>query len=275
MEKKLMTRRRLLQVAGTAAGAALIRSPGGAWAQQAQRLSIATGGTGGVFYVYGGGIANVLTKTLPNTKVTAEATAAAVDNCKLIGARKADLAFCPGDVMYDAYVGTGKLQVQDPGSNSADHLRELRSFCGLGRIGDQIPSRPSGETGVAWRSRERNGGESGEDSGSHRDRSGQRDQAGSFERGRIRRGDERPEDRRFLLVRRPAHGRHHGPGGHSRGPHSNPGHEGDCSQAAGKVRPGLFPGGRFPKGLTRAWKTTSPPRRLPSELSAMRRWRRT
>ena len=138
MEKKLMTRRRLLQVAGTAAGAALIRSPGGAWAQQAQRLSIATGGTGGVFYVYGGGMANVLTKTLPNTKVTAEATAAAVDNCKLIGARKADLAFCPGDVMYDAYVGTGKLQVQDPRSNSADHLRELCSFCGLGRIGGQI-----------------------------------------------------------------------------------------------------------------------------------------
>ena len=114
MEKKLMTRRRLLQIAGTAAGAALIRSPGRAWAQQARRLSIATGGTGGVFYVYGGGMANVLTKTLPNTKVTAEATAAAVDNCKLIGARKADLAFCPGDVMYDAYVGRESFKSKIP-----------------------------------------------------------------------------------------------------------------------------------------------------------------
>jgi hypothetical protein len=113
MEKKLMTRRTLLQIAATAAGAALIGS-NRAWAQQARRLSIATGGTGGVFYVYGGGVANVLTKTLPDTKVTAEATAAAVDNCKLIGARKADLAFCPGDVMYDAYVGRESFKSKIP-----------------------------------------------------------------------------------------------------------------------------------------------------------------
>ena len=84
------------------------------WAQQTRSFSIATGGTGGVYYVMGGGIANMLTKYLPNAKVTAEATAAAVDNGKLIEARKADLAFMPGDVSYDAYMGQGKFKNKIP-----------------------------------------------------------------------------------------------------------------------------------------------------------------
>ncbi|MGA2958812.1 MAG: TAXI family TRAP transporter solute-binding subunit [Thermodesulfobacteriota bacterium] len=109
-----ITRRSFLQVAGATLGTVLVTSPGRLWAQQARRLSIATGGTGGVFYVLGGGIANMLTKNLPNTKVTAEATAAAVDNCKLIGARKADLAFSPGDVLYDAYVGQEEFKSKIP-----------------------------------------------------------------------------------------------------------------------------------------------------------------
>ncbi len=112
LEKKI-TRRTFLQMTGTTLGAALAASPGELWAQQRQ-LSIATGGTGGVFYVLGGGIANMLTKTLPNIKVTAEATAAAVDNCKLVGARKADLAFSPGDVLYDAFVGRENFKAKVP-----------------------------------------------------------------------------------------------------------------------------------------------------------------
>ena len=34
------------------------------------RLSIATGGTGGVFYPYGGGIAKVITQYVPNVEAT-------------------------------------------------------------------------------------------------------------------------------------------------------------------------------------------------------------
>ncbi len=112
LDRKL-TRRNFLQATGATMGATLLLTPGELWAQQRQ-LSIATGGTGGVFYVMGGGIANMLTKTLPNLKVTAEATAAAVDNCKLIGARKADLAFSPGDVTYDAFVGREAFKAKVP-----------------------------------------------------------------------------------------------------------------------------------------------------------------
>jgi len=46
-----------------------------------------------VFYVVGGGIAAVISKYLPGVEATAEVTAASVDNCKLIMAKKADLGF--------------------------------------------------------------------------------------------------------------------------------------------------------------------------------------
>jgi len=75
-------------------------SPGGT-----QRLSIATGGTGGVFYPYGGGIAKVLSEQLPGTEVTAEVTAASVDNLKFIKQGNSDLAFSMADVAADAAAG--------------------------------------------------------------------------------------------------------------------------------------------------------------------------
>ena len=74
------------------------------------RLSVATGGTGGVYYVFGGGIAQVLSKNIPQVEATAEVTAASVDNCKLIHARKADMALVMADVAYDAFKGTGRFK---------------------------------------------------------------------------------------------------------------------------------------------------------------------
>ncbi len=74
------------------------------------RLSVATGGTGGVYYVFGGGIAQVISKNIPNVDATAEVTAASVDNCKLIQAQKADLALIMADVGYDAFKGLGRFK---------------------------------------------------------------------------------------------------------------------------------------------------------------------
>jgi uncharacterized protein len=42
-----------------------------AWAQKTVRLSIATGGTGGVYYPMGGGMANILSKYIPYLEATA------------------------------------------------------------------------------------------------------------------------------------------------------------------------------------------------------------
>jgi len=91
---------------------------GWAQAKPTARISIATGGTGGVFYVMGGGIAAVVSKYVPGVEATAEVTAASVDNCKLIGARKADLGFVLADTAYDGYAGlerfksTGKIPLR-------------------------------------------------------------------------------------------------------------------------------------------------------------------
>ena len=53
------------------------------WRPTARFLSIATGGTGGVYYPYGGGLAKVLNENLPGVRATAEVTSASVDNLKL------------------------------------------------------------------------------------------------------------------------------------------------------------------------------------------------
>ena len=74
------------------------------------RLSIATGGTGGVYYPYGGGIAKVITEHVPNTEATAEVTAASVDNLKFIRDHKADMAFTTADTLADGINGTGAFK---------------------------------------------------------------------------------------------------------------------------------------------------------------------
>lgn len=70
-----------------------------------QRLSIATGGTGGVYYPYGGGIAKVISDHLDGVEATAEVTAGTVDNLKFIANRSADLGFALADSLDDAFRG--------------------------------------------------------------------------------------------------------------------------------------------------------------------------
>jgi TRAP transporter TAXI family solute receptor len=71
------------------------------------RLSIATGNTGGVYYPYGGGLARVISQSVPRVDATAEVTAASVDNLKLIQLGKADIAFVLTDTLDDAVHGRG------------------------------------------------------------------------------------------------------------------------------------------------------------------------
>ena len=60
---------------------------------QAQNLSIATGGTGGVYYPMGGGLAAALSKYVPGMQATAEVTGGSVDNLKLIGSGQSEIGF--------------------------------------------------------------------------------------------------------------------------------------------------------------------------------------
>ena len=69
------------------------------------RLSIATGGAGGVYQVYGGGLADLLSDELPDSPTTAETTSASVDNLVLVANGDSDLAFALEDSAIDAVNG--------------------------------------------------------------------------------------------------------------------------------------------------------------------------
>lgn len=88
----------------------LLAAFGLALAAQAQNISVATGGTGGVYYPMGGGLAAVLSKYVPGMQATAEVTGGSVDNLKLIGSGKPYVGFSMSDAAQDAYKGDDKFK---------------------------------------------------------------------------------------------------------------------------------------------------------------------
>ena len=106
-----------MRLAAAVAVAVLLAAATSAPAQQSRQLSIATGGTGGVYYPLGGGFGNILGKAIPGVTATAQVTGGSVDNLRLIGSGKADIAFSQVDAAWDAINGTdkfttGKLAIQ-------------------------------------------------------------------------------------------------------------------------------------------------------------------
>ena len=107
--------------------AAVVLPAAGLEAQQAQpqtkfSFSIATGGTGGVWYPLGGAIGGIIGRTVPNTEATSEATTAAIDNLKLLTAGRTGMAFC-----YDYHVvwaNDGKV----PGLQGKHNVRLVLGF---------------------------------------------------------------------------------------------------------------------------------------------------
>src|SRR3954464_693489 len=81
-----------------------------AMAAQAQNISIATGGTGGVYYPLGGGMAAMLSKYVPGIQATAEVTGGSVANLQLIATGKPYLGMTMADATLDAYKGEDKFK---------------------------------------------------------------------------------------------------------------------------------------------------------------------
>ena len=95
-------------LAALAAAALVAALP--ATAQQGTRISITTGGTGGVYYPLGGGMANILSKYIPGLQATAEVTGGSIDNLKLLGAGKTEVAFSMVDAAWEAAQGEDKFK---------------------------------------------------------------------------------------------------------------------------------------------------------------------
>jgi uncharacterized protein len=92
----------------TIAAAATLAAAGPAAAQT--QLSIATGGTGGVYYPIGGGIAELINNHVEGYSAVAEVTGASVENMALINTGDSDFALALADTVYQAYTGTGALE---------------------------------------------------------------------------------------------------------------------------------------------------------------------
>lgn len=72
-------------------------------------ITIATGGTSGVYYPLGAGIGTILEEELgANTSV--QATQASVENVNLVLTNRAEIAFITGDTAYQAYHGIGSFE---------------------------------------------------------------------------------------------------------------------------------------------------------------------
>lgn len=84
----------------TLAAATLVLAAVPASAQE--QLSIATGGTGGVYYPIGGGLAEIINNHVEGYAATAEVTGASVENMGLIATGDADVALGLADTVQQA-----------------------------------------------------------------------------------------------------------------------------------------------------------------------------
>ena len=88
---------------------AVMSLPGTAQART-EFISIGTGGTGGVYYPYGGGLAEIWTKHVKNVRAVAEVTGASVENIKLAHKGETVVGEVMGDVAFESYYGKGRFE---------------------------------------------------------------------------------------------------------------------------------------------------------------------
>jgi uncharacterized protein len=102
-----LTRRNTLATLAALAASSLSGSP--LLAQTTRRISIATGGTGGAYYPIGGGIANLISRTIAGVEATAEVTGGGVDNIRLLASNSVELGFANAGVVQDALTGQDRF----------------------------------------------------------------------------------------------------------------------------------------------------------------------
>ena len=73
-------------------------------------ISVGTGGTGGIYYPYGGGVAEIWSKNVPGVKAVAEVTGASVENVKLAHKGETVVGEVMGDVAVAGYNGLSKFK---------------------------------------------------------------------------------------------------------------------------------------------------------------------
>lgn len=82
-----------------------------------ERLSIATGGTSGVYYPLGGAFANILNDKVSGVTATAESTGASLENVNLLNNGDVDFALIQNDISHYAFNGIEMFSDKDAMKN--------------------------------------------------------------------------------------------------------------------------------------------------------------
>jgi uncharacterized protein len=103
-------------------------------------ISIGTGGTGGIYYPYGGGVAEIWSRHVPGVRAVAEVTGASVENIRLAHRGETVVGLVMGDVSVSAYEGGTSVPGQKAGR--ADHGRHVSQLASSGHFEVQRHYRP-------------------------------------------------------------------------------------------------------------------------------------
>lgn len=93
---------------------AVLTSHGCAAGDRPDILALATAGTGGVYYVLGGSIAELWSRELPEYDFVAEVTGGSVENLSLLLGGDVQVAFSMGTSAHEVFYATGSFSGREP-----------------------------------------------------------------------------------------------------------------------------------------------------------------
>lgn len=79
-----------------------------------QRISIGTGGTGGVYYPLGVGMAELINRHIPGVTANAEVTGASIENSRRVGMGEMEFGIANADALYFAWAGQPPFERKFP-----------------------------------------------------------------------------------------------------------------------------------------------------------------
>ncbi|HZD89043.1 MAG TPA: TAXI family TRAP transporter solute-binding subunit [Pseudolabrys sp.] len=94
--------------------AAVILAAGTVAAHAEERITIGTGGTGGLFYVIGAGVAQVINKHMKDATARAEVTGASIENIRRVSAGQETMGFSSSSTLYEAKNGLKPFKQKQP-----------------------------------------------------------------------------------------------------------------------------------------------------------------
>lgn len=91
--------------------------------KQKTNMILATGGTAGTYYPFGGAMAQIFNSKIDSVNITAQSTGASVENLKLIGKKEVEMAIVQNDMIDYAYKGVEAFK-----DNKISNVRALATL---------------------------------------------------------------------------------------------------------------------------------------------------